>query len=59
MPKKTSHKAKNPAAVSLGAKGGRANARKGKRHMSEIGMQGAIARWGDKKKLHGKNSKDA
>ncbi len=39
-------KQKNPAAVKLGALGGKARARKAsKKRLSEIGRKGAAARW--------------
>ena len=44
-------KRKNPAAVKLGALGGKARARKAsKKRLSEIGRKGAAARWKKGKK---------
>lgn len=45
-------KRKNPAAVKLGALGGKARARKAsKKRLSEIGREGAAARWKKGRKL--------
>jgi hypothetical protein len=48
--------AKNPAAVELGAKGGKARAKNlSKDELSKIGKEGAAKRWGSKAKKGGKS----